>query len=93
MASYYSYIGILATRKEVFSVELHGMKIFSKYSEAIAEMESDFTWEVKERDNWQIAGWGKDKIDNLTRSVHDHNAAHQNSKASREAVLRTVASK
>ncbi len=56
MTSYNIYIGILATRKEAFSAELQGMEFFSEYSGAVAEMGSGFAWEVKERDNWQIAG-------------------------------------
>ncbi len=56
-------------------------------------MESDFAWKVKERGNWQTAGWGEDEIDNLARPVHDHNTAHQNSKTSRKAALKTIESK
>ncbi len=93
MASYNAYIGTLATGKEAFSAELQGMEFFSEYSEAVAEMGSGFVREVKEKGNWQAAGWGKNEIDNLARPVHDLNEAHQNSKASREAALKTIESK
>ncbi len=76
MASYNVYIGTLATRKEVFSAEFQGMEFFSEYLGAVAEMGSDFTREIKEKGNWQTAGWGKDKIDDLARSFHDHNMVH-----------------
>ena len=48
---------------------------------------------TSKKSNWQIVGWDKDKINNLARPVHDHNAAYQDSKASREAAFRTIASK
>ncbi len=79
MASYNVYIGTLATGKEAFSAELQGMEFFSEYLGAVAEMGSGFAREVKEKGNWRPAEWGKDKIDDLARPVHDHNAAHQNS--------------
>ncbi len=56
MASYNAYIGTLATEKEAFSAELQGMEFFSKYSGAVAKVESGFAWEVKERGNWRAAG-------------------------------------
>ncbi len=56
MASYNAYIGILATRKEAFFAELQEMQFFSEYLEAVAEIESDFAQEVKERGNWQTVG-------------------------------------
>ncbi len=82
MATYNAYIGILATRKEVFSAELQGMEFFSEYLGAVIKMGSGFAREVKEKGNWRAAGWGEDEIDDLARPFHDHNAAHQNSKAS-----------
>ncbi len=92
MASYNAYIRILGTEKEAFSAKLQGIEFFSEYSGAVAEMGSGFAWEVKERDNWRAAGWGEDEIDNLARPVYDHNVAHQNSIASREAALKTIES-
>ncbi len=56
-------------------------------------MKSDFAWEVKERGNWQTAGWGNNKIDDLARPVHNHKAAYQNSKANGKAALQTIQSK
>ncbi len=82
MASYNAYIGTLATGKEVFFAELQGMEFFSEYLGAVAEMGSDFAQEIKKRVNRQTSGWGKDKIDDLARPVHDHNAAYKDSKAS-----------
>ncbi len=69
------------------------MEFFSEYLGAVAEIGSGFAREVKERGNWRAAGWGEDEIDNLARSIHDHNAAHQNSKTSQEAALKTIESK
>ncbi len=82
MTSYNAYIGTLATGKEAFSAELQRIEFFSEYLGTIAEMVSGFAWEVKERGNWRAAGLGEDEIDDLARPVHNHNAAHQNSKAS-----------
>ncbi len=93
MASYNAYIRTFATGKEAFSVELQSIEFFSEYVRAVAKMGSGFAWDVKERGYWQAAGWGKDEIDNLARPIHDHNAAYQNSKASREAALKTIESK
>ncbi len=93
MASYNVYIGTFATIKEAFSAKLQEMEFFSEYLGAVVEMKSDFAEEVKERGNWQTAGLGKDKIDNLARPVHDHNMAYQNSKTSQEAALKTIESK
>ena len=59
----------------------------------IAKMGSDLAWNVKEKGNWQISRWSKDKIDNLARLVYNHNTAHQDSKASQKAIFRTIASK
>ncbi len=93
MASYNAYIGTLATEKGAFSVELQAIKFFQKYSRAITEMGSDFAQEVKERGNWRTVRWADNKIDDLARPVLNHNVAHQNSKASREAVIKTINSK
>ncbi len=93
MANYNVYIGTLVTEKEAFSTELQKMKFFSEYLRAIAKMGSDFAWKVKKKGNWRIAGWGKDKINNLARPVHNYNIAHQDSKASQEVEIKTIGSK
>ncbi len=93
MASYNAYIGTLATGKEIFSTELQEMKFFSEYLRAVTKIKSDFAQEVKEKGNWQTAGWDEDEIDDLARPVHDHNGTYQNNKASREVVLKTIKSK
>ncbi len=93
MASYNVYIGTLVTRKESFSTEPQGMEFFSKYLGVVAEIESDFAREIKEKGNWQTAEWGEDTIDDLARPIHNHNTAYQNSKASRKAVLKIIESK
>ena len=93
MASYNVYIEIFATEKEIFFVKLQKIEFFSKDSRAITKMGNDFAWEVKEIDNYQIAGWGKDKIDNLGRPMYDHNVMHQDNKTSQKAAFKTVRSK
>lgn len=42
---------IFATRKEVFSMKLQEIELFSEYLEAVAKMKSDFAWKVKKRGN------------------------------------------
>lgn len=90
MASYNIYIGTLATRKKAFFAKLQGIEFFSEYLRYIAQIGSDFAREVKKKGNWQIARWGKDKIDNLAKLVYNHNAVHQDSKASQKAAFKTI---
>ncbi len=45
------------------------------------------------KSNWQIARWGKNKIDDLVRHVDNHNMAYQDSKVSQEIALKTIRSK
>ena len=54
MASYNTYIGIFAIEKKIFFAELQRIEFFLEYLRAIAKMESDFAWEVKEKSNWQM---------------------------------------
>ena len=56
MASYNIYIGILAIKKELFSIKLQGRVFFSEYLGAVAKIRSDFAQKVKEKDNWQTTG-------------------------------------
>ena len=93
MASYNAYIRTLAIGKKTFSAKLQGIEFFSEYLETVAKMGSDFAREVKEKGNWRIAGWGKDKIDNLARPIHNQNAMHQDSNASQETAFRIIISK
>ncbi len=76
ITSYNTYIKTLVTGKEVFSAKLQGIEFFSEYLGAIAKMKSDFAQEVKEKGNWQIAEWVKNKIDNLARPIHNHNTVY-----------------
>lgn len=82
MTYYIIYIRIFLTRKETFSVELQEIKFFLKYFKAIAKIESEYAQEIKKRDNQQIGGQGKNKIDNLAKPVNNQNAVRQHSKAS-----------
>lgn len=82
MASYNIYIKIFITRKKVFSAKFPEIDFFSKYLVAIAQIRNDFVWKVKEKSTWQIAKWGKYKIDNLARLIYDYNVIHQESKTS-----------
>ena len=59
----------------------------------VVKMGSDFARQVKEKNNWQIARGGKDKIDDLTRPVHNHNMVHENNKASQKVILKIIGSK
>ncbi len=56
-------------------------------------MGSDSIQEIKKRGNWRIARLAKNEVKNLTKPVHNHDAAHRNSKASHKTELKTIESK
>ena len=69
------------------------MELFLEYLGAIAKIENNFAPKFKEKDNWQITCWGKDKINNLAKHVHNYNTTHQDNKASQKMALKTIGSK
>lgn len=57
---------------------------------AVAKIDTDFALKINEKSNSQIAGYDKDKINNLIRPIYDHNSVYQNSKARREATFKII---
>ena len=45
------------------------MEFFLEYLGAIAKIESNFAWEVKEKGNSQTIDEGEDKKNNITRPI------------------------
>ena len=90
MACYNAYIGTFTTKKKTFSEKFQKIKFFSEYLKVITKIKIDFAQKIKEKVHWQIAGGGKNKIDNLIRPIFNHNKIYHNCKTSQKMVHKAI---
>lgn len=75
MTAFNTYIAELLRMRVAFLMEFQGLKFFSEVVETIAEVGNNFAIEVKQRNNWEQAGYYKENLDGLSASLYMANVS------------------